>query len=80
MRWEKGRLLLLLAIGIVMAGSILGLQANKAYGLDEHNCLTCHGSPELVKTGPNGEKISLYVNEERVNTAAHRFIDCTTCH
>jgi hypothetical protein len=63
-----------------MAGSILGLQANKAYGLDEHNCLTCHGSPELVKTGPNGEKISLYVNEERVNTAAHRFIDCTTCH
>ena len=69
-----------LAIGLVVLGSILALSSIKAYALDENDCLSCHGNPDLTKTNAEGKKISLYVNEELVNTAAHRFIDCTTCH
>ena len=64
----------------MLAGVILALQATSAYGLDENNCLACHGNPEMTKTTGEGIKVSLYVNQEAVNTAAHRFIDCTTCH
>jgi hypothetical protein len=52
----------------------------EALALDEYECLTCHGIEGITKENGNGEEISLYVNEESVNTAAHRFIDCTTCH
>ncbi len=63
-----------------MAGAILAFGSTRVYGLDENNCLSCHGNPELATTTTEGNKISLYVNEETVNTAAHRFIECTTCH
>ncbi len=74
------RLFLILAIGLVVVSSILMFSSIKGYALDENNCLSCHGNPDLSKTGNGGENISLYVSEEAVNTAAHRFIDCTTCH
>ena len=74
------RLVLFLAIGLVMVSSILALSYFKAYALDENNCLSCHGNPDLTRTTEQGGKISLYVSEGMVNTAAHRFIDCTTCH
>jgi hypothetical protein len=51
-----------------------------AYAIDSNNCLQCHSNPDLKKTNGNGESVSLYVNEERANTAAHRYIECTTCH
>ncbi len=73
------RLFLLLAMGLVVVALFLGSASNKTYALDENNCLSCHGNPELAKTTPKGE-VSLYVREKDVNTAAHRFIDCTTCH
>src|SRR3972149_5123399 len=76
MKW----LLLCLIGGFVAAGSIFVLNSAKVYALDENNCLVCHGNPEMSKANGDGNKISLYVNEEAVNTAAHRFIDCTTCH
>ncbi|MFQ6122576.1 MAG: cytochrome c3 family protein [Dehalococcoidales bacterium] len=74
------RLLLFLAIGLVVVGSILVFSITKAYSLDENNCLACHGDPHLTKTTEQGDKISLYVSEQLVNTAAHRYIDCTKCH
>ncbi len=74
------RLFLILSIGLVVVSSILMFSSIKGYALDENNCLSCHGNPDLSKTGNGGENISLYVSEEAVNTAAHRFIDCTTCH
>ncbi len=74
------RLFLFLAIGLVVVGSMLALRSIKVYALDENNCLSCHGNPDLTKTGSEGEKISLYVSEEVVNIASHRYIDCTTCH
>ena len=54
--------------------------AGAAHAQDEKNCLDCHGKPDLVKTGLDGGKISLYVSEKAVAAAAHRYIDCTTCH
>ncbi len=69
-----------LTIGLVVASSILVFTSITGYALDETNCLSCHSNPDLTTTNANGEKLSLYVSEEAVNTAAHRFIDCTTCH
>ena len=74
------RLLLLLAVGLIAVGLFLASNPIKAYALDENNCLSCHSNPELTKTSTKGKRISLYVSEEAVNTAAHRFIECTTCH
>ncbi len=74
------RLFLTLTIGLVVAVLVLASNTVKAHALDENDCLSCHGSPDLTKTNAGGEKISLYVSEDAVNTTAHRFIDCTTCH
>jgi nitrate/TMAO reductase-like tetraheme cytochrome c subunit len=74
------RLSLYFIIGFFFAIGFLILADNDAKGLDENNCLSCHGNPGLTKTNEAGAVVSLYVNEEEVNTAAHRFIDCTTCH
>ncbi len=74
------RLLLTLTIGLVVAVLVLASNAVKTHALDENNCLPCHGNPDLTTTNAGGEKISLYVSEEAVNTGAHLYIDCTTCH
>ena len=74
------RLFIFLVVSGVMAGLILTNYPTETYALDENNCLSCHGNPGLTKTNETDEEISLYVSEEAVNTAAHRFIDCTTCH
>ena len=75
------RLFLLLATGLTLiAGLFLASSFTEIYALDESNCLLCHGNPDLTKTDAGGTEISLYVSEELLNTTAHRFIDCTTCH
>ncbi len=74
------KLFFTLALGIVVTSAILTFSSAEAYALDNNNCLSCHGNPNLVKIGAGGEKISLYVNEKDVNIGAHRYIDCTTCH
>jgi hypothetical protein len=72
--------LLFLALGLVTVGGVLLLNSQAALAEDENGCLTCHGNPGFSKTDPDGRVISLYVSRELVNIAAHRFIDCTTCH
>ncbi len=74
------RLFFLLAVGLIVVGSFLASNPIKAYALDENNCLSCHSNPDLTKTSTEGKKISLYVSQAPVNTSAHRYIDCTTCH
>jgi hypothetical protein len=74
------RLLLSLTVSAVLAGVFLASSPVSTHALDENDCLTCHGDPELVKTTEDGAEVSLYVSEQAVNIAAHRFIDCTTCH
>lgn len=75
------RLIVLIpVVGLMMASLILVFSATRVYALDENSCLACHGNPDLTKTSSEGQKIALYVNPEAVNTAAHRYIDCTSCH
>ena len=74
------RLFLLLTTALFIAGGVLMFSYNVSFALDEHNCLSCHSNKELTKTTEDGRKVSLYISEERVNTAAHRYIDCNTCH
>ncbi len=73
-------LILFLVVGLAVVSSILAFSSIRVYALDENNCLSCHGDPDLAKTTEGGAKISLFVSETAVNTAAHQFIDCTTCH
>ncbi|MFC1942281.1 cytochrome c3 family protein [Chloroflexota bacterium] len=74
------KLVVVMVIGFIIGIAMLAFSSTEAYALDENNCLSCHGMESLDKNGDNGNKISLYVNEKGVNTAAHRYIDCTTCH
>jgi len=74
------RLFICLAIGFVCTLALLAVNPKNALALDEHNCLSCHGNSGLFKTDAQGRKISLYVDAQHVNTSAHRYIDCTTCH
>ena len=70
-----------LILGLVVIGlSFLVINSTAAYALDENNCLSCHGNPGFSSTDENGDEISLYVDEQKTNIAAHRYIDCTTCH
>ena len=74
------RLLLCLIGGFIVAGAILVFNSDRAYALDENNCLACHGTPGMTKANGDGKTISLYVDKQVVSSAAHRYIDCTTCH
>jgi nitrate/TMAO reductase-like tetraheme cytochrome c subunit len=72
--------ILALPFGLAVVAGLLFLGSSSALAEDENGCLTCHGNPTFTKTDASGRVISLYVNKELVNVAAHRFIDCTTCH
>ena len=78
-RIVKRSLFPLMVIGLIAAGAIL-FSPGQTYALDENSCLACHSNPDLVKTGADGHKISLYVSRDEVEESAHQYIDCTTCH
>jgi len=80
MRGNMKRLIIAAVTVILAAGVLLVINTETSYALDENNCLVCHGTPKLTTTNGDGNEISLYVSESAVNTAAHRYIDCTTCH
>ncbi len=74
------RWLFALPLGLAAVAGLLIVGSSSALAEDQNGCLNCHGNPGLSKTDSSGRVISLYVNKELVNVAAHRFIDCTQCH
>jgi predicted CXXCH cytochrome family protein len=54
--------------------------------ISEEYCLSCHSQPDLSLTFPNGDTISLSVDEESLAHSVHgddnewRALDCTDCH
>lgn len=60
--------------------AVFAFNASRADAVDEHGCLSCHSNPTLARTNPDGQRISLYVNQQLLDISAHRYIDCTTCH
>jgi len=80
-RWLGDKKWLFVPAGIfLLIGLFFVLNSSPAYALDESNCLQCHGNAGLTKTDNVGQKVSLYVSEKSINTAAHRYVDCTSCH
>ncbi|MFH1651531.1 MAG: cytochrome c3 family protein [Chloroflexota bacterium] len=74
------KMLLLVAGFVILGGLFYFLNADRVLALDQTGCLACHGNENFTKPGANGQPISLYVSETAVNSGAHRYIDCTTCH
>lgn len=43
-------------------------------------CLGCHGTPGMVKTFKNGDRVQLHVDEKHFSGTVHGFVSCTGCH
>jgi hypothetical protein len=65
---------------LVASGVILLMRPATSYALDENKCLACHGNPSFFINGTGTQKISLYVDQSALDTSAHRYIDCVSCH
>ena len=75
---RRGGLLLALLAGILLAVSPLGA----ASSMDKANeaCLACHGDKDMVKDGPNGTTVPLFVDADRFGKAVHTSLACKSCH
>jgi hypothetical protein len=63
---------------VTFIGAVFLITA-RTYALDQYDCLSCHGDPNLTKN-INGVEISLYVSGEDLDDSAHQYVDCTLCH
>ncbi|HSD84181.1 MAG TPA: cytochrome c3 family protein, partial [Anaerolineae bacterium] len=48
----------------------------------EQYCLSCHSKPDLKRTLPSGEELSLYISPDHLATSVHSAagIECEACH
>lgn len=61
--------------------SLAGLSISlPARGIDDADCMVCHGDPSASATSPDGKVRSLYVNLELFQSTAHGSLSCDTCH
>ena len=58
------------------------LMTHKSWAIENSDCLECHSDDTLTKEGPNGEEISLYVDEARFDASVHgkNDVSCVDCH
>jgi formate dehydrogenase gamma subunit len=56
--------------------TLLSLRA----GLNDADCLDCHGDTTLLKTNAAGKSISLFVDAAKLKLSAHRTNTCISCH
>lgn len=84
-------LLAVLALTLVSAGLFLGagnvstvraegVQAPPAQAPDNSKCLGCHNQPDQVLTFPNGDTVSVTIDEDAYDHAAHANLACQVCH
>ena len=60
--------------------AILLAIAHSAWAVEDTDCFLCHNEPGATGTGPNGETISLYIDEEVYSYSVHGPIGCVACH
>ena len=82
--------LLTLALGLLITvAALAGLTAGSAVAAPSSQeepgnevCLGCHSNPKMSKTFPNGEVLSLYIDESKFTQAVHwqEGLACVTCH
>ncbi len=68
---------------LALAGLLLlGANALPLFAVENDECLACHSDPELVKVLPNGDTLSLFVDEEKFAASVHGIneLSCTDCH
>jgi predicted CXXCH cytochrome family protein len=69
---------------VLMAGLILVAPARAGMNQQETEqyCLSCHGKPSISLTFPSGEKLSLYIDAEKLKDSIHSplGIECEACH
>lgn len=51
-----------------------------ASAIENADCLSCHETPELSKTQPDGTELSLYIDPATYEASVHGGADCTMCH
>jgi len=44
------------------------------------DCLECHGEESLNKTGTDGKKVSVFVDQKLFNLSVHNTLSCVDCH
>jgi hypothetical protein len=49
-------------------------------GPDNSACLYCHSKPGMARTLPNGDVLSLTIDESHFTGSAHKDIACSECH
>ncbi len=47
---------------------------------DNATCLACHNQPGKMKTLPNGEVLSLTIDQSHYSNSVHKGLNCTDCH
>lgn len=89
-------LLAVLALTLLVVGILLGsgtpsaVQAKAvepakapvpaAQQADNSQCLACHSRPDQVKEFPNGDVVSIAVDEDTYAHSKHANLTCTNCH
>jgi nitrate/TMAO reductase-like tetraheme cytochrome c subunit len=48
--------------------------------VDNSTCLSCHSQPGMTTTLPNGEILSLTIDQSHFSTSVHQGLHCTDCH
>jgi len=54
------------------------LTANQA--VDNATCLSCHSQPGMTTTMPDGEILSLTIDQNHFSASVHQGLHCTDCH
>ena len=62
--------------------AVPALMTQRSWAIENSDCLECHGDDSFTKEGPNGEEISLYVDEARFAASVHgqNEVACVDCH
>jgi nitrate/TMAO reductase-like tetraheme cytochrome c subunit len=47
---------------------------------DNATCLSCHSQPDMIKTLPSGETLSLTIDQSHFSESVHNGLNCTDCH
>lgn len=69
------------AIRICILAALLAIvPAGTVGALEDMECFICHSDPDASRQTPEGEVLSLYIDEELFTSTAHGESGCVSCH
>jgi hypothetical protein len=63
-----------------VAASVQNLVSESGKAPENATCLFCHSKPGMTRTLPNGDTLSLTIDESHFSGSAHKDIPCAECH